>query len=150
LKLNRDFHELLECFDRHEVRYLIIGGWALAMHGIVRMTKDLDVWILPEPSNAEAILLALSDFGFGNLGLATEDFLEPDTVIQLGYPPNRVDLLTTPSGVDFETCWDERVEVMLDELCVPFIGREGLIKNKVSSGRPQDLLDAKDLKSQAD
>ena len=108
LKLSQDFHELLEYFARHEVRFLIVGGWALAAHGYPRLTKDLDVWVWAEAANAQALLEALDEFGFGELGLRIEDFTEPDMVIQLGYPPNRVDLLTSPTGVDFETCWSDR------------------------------------------
>jgi hypothetical protein len=148
LKLNHDFRELLACFDNREVRYLIIGGWALAMHGIVRLTKDLDVWVLPDAVNAEAIMLALSDFGFGELGLTASDFMEPEMVIQLGYPPNRVDLITTPTGVEFNDCWADRIEADMDGLRVPFLGRDGLIANKVATGRPQDLLDVANLEQQ--
>ncbi len=141
MKLNRDFRELLECFARHEVRYLILGGWALAAHGIVRLTKDLDVWLWPEDANSEAVIAALQEFGFGDLGLTSADFRTQDTVVQLGYPPNRVDLLTTPSGVDFVACWQDRADVDLDGLVVPFIGLAGLIANKRASARPQDLVD---------
>lgn len=96
MKLSRDFHELLECFAAHEVRYLIVGGWALAAHGVLRMTKDLDVWVWPDQSNAQSVLAALADFGFADLGLEITDFTEPDAVIQLGRPPNRVDIRTGP------------------------------------------------------
>ncbi|MFM9136496.1 MAG: hypothetical protein ACKOT0_13880 [bacterium] len=145
MKLNRDFQELLECFARHDVRYLIVGGWALAVHGVPRMTKDLAVWIWPDPRNAERVVTALGDFGFGDVGLVPEDFLTDDTVVQLGYPPNRVDLLTTPSGVTFETCWPDRVDVSIEDLRVPFIGLEGLKANKRATGRPQDLVDIEAL-----
>lgn len=141
MRLSRDFRELLECFARHEVRFLIVGGWALAAHGHPRMTKDLDIWVWADPANADAVIAALEDFGFGDLDLTVEDFLESDMVVQLGYPPNRVDLLTSPAGVDFETCWADRLDVTMDVLTVPFIGLEGLKQNKRSSGRPQDLVD---------
>ena len=141
MRLNRDFHELLACFARNDVRYLVVGGWALAAHGVTRLTKDLDLWVWPEVENARAVVTALEDFGFSGLGLVLEDFMEADMVVQLGYPPNRVDLLTTPSGVGFEQCWDERVTVEIDALSVPFIGLEGLKANKRATGRPQDLVD---------
>lgn len=141
MKLNQDFHELLECFARNNVRFLIVGGWALAAHGHPRLTKDLDVWVWAEPSNALALLEALDGFGFGDLGLRIEDFTRSDMVVQLGYPPNRVDLLTSPTGVDFETCWSDRLEVDMDGVLVPFIGLEGLKANKRASGRPQDIVD---------
>jgi hypothetical protein len=145
LKLNRDFQELLECFARHDVRYLIVGGWALAAHGVPRLTKDLDVWVWPESGNAQRIVAALGEFGFGDLGLTVDDFVAEDTVIQLGYPPNRVDLLTTPTGVDFDACWRDRLEVAMSGLPVPFIGVEGLRANKRATGRPQDLVDIQSL-----
>lgn len=145
MRLSRDFHELLECFARNDVRYLIIGGWALAAHGVQRMTKDLDIWIWPHPDNAHAVITALDEFGFGDLGLTSADFVSPDTVIQLGYPPNRVDLLMTPTGVVFEECWPERIDVDVDGLTVPFIGVEGLKANKRAVGRQQDLADIEAL-----
>lgn len=145
MRLNRDFHELLECFARNDVRYLIIGGWALAAHGVQRMTKDLDVWVWPDAENSQAVMTALDEFGFGDLGLSTSDFLTPDIVIQLGYPPNRVDLLVTPSGVDFEECWTDHIEIDVDGLVVPFIGLEGLKANKRAVGRTQDLADIEAL-----
>ena len=145
MKLSRDFHELLECFAAHEVRYLIVGGWALAAHGVPRMTKDLDVWVWPDQSNAQSVLAALADFGFADLGLEITDFTEPDVVIQLGRPPNRVDIRTIPDGVDFDTCWRNRLQVETGGLTIPFIGLDGLIANKLASGRPQDLVDVGSL-----
>jgi len=145
MQLSPDFRELLECFDRHEVRYLVVGGWALAAHGVPRLTKDLDLWVWPDDGNADAVVRALEDFGFAELGLARDDFISPDVVVQLGYPPNRVDLITTPSGVDFEQCWADRLSVTLDGLEVPFIGLEGLKANKRASGRAQDLVDVQVL-----
>ena len=145
MKLSRDFHELLECFAAHDVRYLIVGGWALAAHGVPRMTKDLDVWVWPDQTNAQNVLAALHDFGFADLGLAAEDFTEPDVVIQLGRPPNRVDILTTPDGVDFDSCWRDRLQIDSGGLMVPFIGVDGLLANKLASGRPQDLVDVASL-----
>ena len=148
MKLNRDFRELLESFAAHDVRYLIVGGWAVAAHGHPRYTKDLDIWIWMDETNSEATLAALVDFGFGALGLTASDFTTPNTVVQLGYPPNRVDLLTSPSGVTFEECWQERVELRLDELVVPFIGIVGLIANKSATGRTQDLADIENLRDE--
>lgn len=136
---------MVECFDRNDVRYLIIEGWALAAHGVQRMTKDLDVWVWPDAENSRAVVAALDDFGFGDLGLTPEDFLTPDTVIQLGHPPNRVDLPVTPSGVDFAECWTEHIEIDVDGLAVPFIGLEGLKANKRAVGRTQDLADIEAL-----
>lgn len=146
MKLNRDFRELLESFAARDVRYLIVGGWAVAAHGHPRYTKDLDIWIWMEEANGEATVAALDDFGFGGLGLTSTDFTTPDSVIQLGYPPNRVDLLTSPSGVVFEQCWQDRVDLELDGIVVPFIGVDGLIANKSAAGRAQDLADIESLR----
>lgn len=147
MRLNRDFQELLELFAQHDVRYLIVGGWALAAHGHPRYTKDLDVWVWMNPTNASAALAALDDFGFGELGLTADDFVRPDSVIQLGFPPNRIDLLTSPTGVAFEDCWSDRLEIDIDGMPVPFIGLAGLRQNKAASARPQDLVDLETLRS---
>ena len=147
MRLNRDFRELLECFARHDVRYLIVGGWALAAHGVPRLTKDLDLWVWPEAANAERLVEALEEFGFGSMGLGVDDFLDEDVVIQLGYPPNRVDILTSPSGVDFEACWADRLDVQMEGGAVPFIGLDGLKANKRATGRPQDLVDLHTLEA---
>ncbi len=146
MRLNRDFQELLKSFADREVRYLIVGGWALAAHGQPRFTKDLDIWVWMDPDNAAAVITSLEDFGFGGLGLTTSDFLTPDSVIQLGYPPNRIDLLTSPSGVTFEDCWDSRLEISLGGIVASFIGLVGLRQNKAASARPQDLVDLDQLR----
>jgi hypothetical protein len=97
--LGKDVRELLQLLDKHEVRFLIVGGFAVAAHGFPRYTKDLDVWLECSDTNATRILAALSEFGFADLGLTTNDFTTPDLVIQLGDEPNRVDLLTGLTGV---------------------------------------------------
>lgn len=101
MKLSRDFKEFIECLNARDVRYLVIGGYAVAHHGRPRYTKDLDVWLEPGPENGERIVAALRDFGFESLGLTAADFQEPDTIIQLGYEPQRIDLLTSAQGLDF-------------------------------------------------
>lgn len=94
MELNRDFSEFIACFAARDVRFLIVGGYAVAAHGHPRYTKDLDVWVRVDPDNARRIIDALGDFGFGGLGLAVEDFLADDVVVQLGREPQRIDLLT--------------------------------------------------------
>jgi hypothetical protein len=141
VELNQDFYEFFESLDRRNVRFLVVGGYAMAAHGHPRFTKDLDVWVWMDPANAEATVAALVDFGFGSLGLAAEDFQEHDTVVQLGYPPQRIDLLTTPDGVDFADCWADRIVVTVGSLHIPVIGLDGLIANKAAAARDQDLLD---------
>ena len=143
--LNPDFKEFIEFLNKYKVRYLVIGGYAVALHGHPRYTKDLDIWIEMETNNAKRVMKALAEFGFGSVGLAPEDFLTPDQVIQLGYPPNRIDLVTTPDGVDFETCYRCKVEIEIDNIQVTFIDLENLKINKKASGRLQDLADLENL-----
>jgi hypothetical protein len=143
--LNQDFKEFVQSLNEHNVRYLIIGGYAVAFHGHPRYTKDLDVWIELAPQNAANILKALTDFGFGSLELTEHDFLEPDQIIQLGYPPNRIDILTTLAGVDFEDCYASKVITTIDDIPMNFIDLENLKKNKMAAGRLQDLADLENL-----
>lgn len=141
LALDPDFADFVECLARADVRYLIVGGYALAAHGLPRATGDLDVWVLIDPTNARGIVDALDEFGFGGLGLAADDFLAPDQVIQLGYPPYRIDILTAIDGVEFPEAWSRRIVVSVDGLALSVIGREDLIANKLASGRPRDIDD---------
>jgi len=143
--LSQDFKEFIELLNKHNVRYLIIGGYAVALHGHPRYTKDLDIWIEMEPANADRLIDALTDFGFGSVGLSQNDFVTPDQVIQLGYPPNRIDLITTPDGIDFETCYKSKLEISISETTVNFIDLENLKRNKKASGRLQDLADLEKL-----
>lgn len=137
----QDFQEFIAALNDQAVRYLVIGGYAVAFHGEPRYTKDLDIWIQLSPENAARLIRALDAFGFGSLNLTVEDFLTPDEVIQLGYPPNRIDLLVSLQGVDFETCYASRVETVMDGVLVNFIDRENLKRNKQATGRLQDLAD---------
>ncbi|CAD5978659.1 hypothetical protein PCC9214_04412 [Planktothrix tepida] len=143
--LNQDFKEFIELLNKNNVRYLVIGGYAVAIHGHPRYTKDIDIWIEMKPDNAENLVKALDEFGFGTLNLKPEDFLEADQIIQLGYPPSRIDLLTTPDGVDFQTCYQTRIEITVNDVIVKFIDLENLRKNKLASGRNQDLADLENL-----
>lgn len=145
MTLSQDFKEFLQSLNDNNVRYLIVGGYAVALHGHPRYTKDIDIWLWLDPQNAQHIVQALAQFGFASLGLTVDDFLETNTVIQLGYPPNRIDILTSLSGVDFETCYASRVETQIDNLTVTFIDLENLKKNKLASGRYQDLADIENL-----
>ena len=143
--LTQDFREFIQSLNDNHVRYLIVGGYAVAFHGHPRYTKDLDVWLWIDEQNAEKMVKALDQFGFASLGLTADDFLEPGTIIQLGYPPNRIDLITKLVGVDFETCYTNRVEEQLDDVVLPFIDLNNLKKNKKASGRLQDLADLENL-----
>ncbi len=142
---SQDFKEFIESLNAKHVRYLVVGGYAVAIHGHPRYTKDLDIWVECNLQNAQAIIQALSQFGMGSLGLSEQDFLTPDQVVQLGYPPNRIDILVSISGVEFSECFPSRVEVLLDGVKVNFIDLEHLKLNKKASGRLQDLADLENL-----
>ena len=143
--LSKDFKEFIELLNEHNVRYLVVGGYAVAFHGHPRYTKDIDIWIELSLQNAENILEALKQFGFGSLDLLPDDFLEEDQIIQLGSPPNRIDILTTLTGMKFGDCYEARVEIEIEGLHIHFIDLENLKKNKLATGRSQDLADAENL-----
>ncbi len=144
--LNPDFKEFIQFLNANGVRYLVIGAYAVALHGHPRYTKDLDLWIERNPDNAAKLLQALAQFGFESLDLTAQDFLEPEQVIQLGYPPNRIDLITSPPGVDFDQAYPSRVEVAIDDVPVNFIDLDNLKKTKKAAGRLQDLADLENLR----
>jgi hypothetical protein len=124
---------------------MVVGGYAVALHGHPRYTKDLDVWIELSPGNADRILSVLDKFGLGSLNLKPDDFLEENQIIQLGYPPNRIDLLTTLKDIKFEDCYKTKVKVAIGDVEINFIDIENLKKNKRATGRLQDLADAENL-----
>lgn len=143
--LNQDFREFIQSLNDNSVRYLVVGGYAVALHGHPRYTKDIDVWIEMSEENAVRLLKALDQFGFGSLGLREADFLVPDQVIQLGQPPNRIDILVSLSGVEFEACYGAKLIIELDGIDVHLIDLEDLKRNKLSAGRYQDLADVENL-----
>jgi hypothetical protein len=148
IALDPDFHEFISCCIAREVRFLIVGGWALAAHGHPRATKDIDVWIWLDPENASRVVQAVDDFGFGSSGLTADELLDPTAVFVMGRAPKRIDVITTIDGVEFEHCWPNRVEILCGAISVPFIGSADLIANKQASGRPQDLADLAALADQ--
>lgn len=145
MELDKDFNEFVELFLEHNVRFLIVGGYALAAHGLPRATHHLDAWVWVNPKNAQNIMRALNAFGFQNLSLTESDFSKEDAIVQLGYPPFRIDILTSIDGVAFDQAWEKKIVVELNGMKVPFIGREDLIANKKAAGRPQDLADVSRL-----
>lgn len=147
MRLSPDFNAFIDACSRNGVRFLIVGGYALAVHGHPRTTKDLDVLVEPTADNADRTMTALTEFGFGGIGLEAADFAEPGAVVQLGYPPLRIDLLTSIDGVAFADAHASRVEIDVDGRSVPFISREHLIANKAATGRLQDLADVERLQS---
>lgn len=143
---SQDFREFIELLIKHKAEYLIVGGYAVGIHGHPRYTGDLDIWLNPSEQNASLILKAVNEFGFSTYGLTRSDFTKPGNVVQLGYPPLRIDLLTEIDGVTFEECYINRKIVTIEDLEVNFIGYTDLLKNKKESGRPRDIDDIDNLK----
>jgi hypothetical protein len=148
--LSKDFKEFVELLNANAVEYLIVGGYALAVHGQPRYTGDLDLWLGPGRANVDRVLDCLGRFGFGSLGLAAADFEQPDAVIQLGYPPVRIDLLTTIDGVTFADCYPRRQMVTVAGLPLPILSLDDFKANKRASGRPKDLADLHSLDESED
>jgi hypothetical protein len=140
--VNRDFVEMLSALSAESVDYLVVGAYALAVHGLPRATGDIDIWVRPTPENADRVLRALRAFGAPLFDLTREDLLRPDTIFQIGVAPGRIDLLTGLTGLVFEEAWPGRMMTRIEGIAVPVIGREDLLRNKEATGRPQDLADA--------
>jgi hypothetical protein len=143
--LPQDFKEFLKLLASHEVEYLLVGGYAVGIHGYVRATNDLDVWVGVSPRNAIGIDAALREFGFSGPSVSPELFLTLDNVVRMGVPPMRLEILTSISGVQFDECYAEREMVRLDEIVVPVISLARLRKNKEAAGRAKDLADIENL-----
>lgn len=144
--LNSHFQEFIALLERNRVRYLIVGGYAVGLHGFPRYTGDIDFLIAITEENAKQILKTFRDFGFGDLGLKEEDFLEEEIVVEIGREPLKIQILTGIDGVTFEECWKDRREVQLSGMAIPFIGIESLLKNKAASPRAKDKIDLEELK----
>ena len=145
--MHQDFKELLSAFNAGQVRYLIVGGYAVSFHAQPRATKDLDILIGADAENSKAVYAALAKFGAPVEGMSAKDFAEPDNFFRMGTPPVMVDIMPKISGVEFEEAWRRRVDVQIDDnLFVPFISREDLLVAKLSAGRAQDLIDVDALR----
>jgi predicted nucleotidyltransferase len=143
----KELKELLRAFNDHGVRYLVVGGYALGVHAEPRATKDLDLFIGSDQENSEAVFRALAQYGAPLAGLSPADFRD-DTVFQIGQPPARIDLLKHIDGVSFDEAWENRIEGLLDgEVRTVVISKNDLIRNKLASGREQDILDVKKLRA---
>ena len=141
MKIPPDFSALLELLNENEVRYLIVGGYAMAFHGVPRFTGDLDILVDSGLENASRVVSALEKFGFGGVGLTAMDFQQPGNVIQLGYPPLRIDFLNALSGVASEEAFAQAIQGRCGETSVFYISREHLIQNKLATDRPRDRAD---------
>jgi hypothetical protein len=140
--INSDFSDLLRILADNNVRYMVIGGYAFMQYAEPRYTKDLDLWISTDATNAEAVYRALQEFGAPLEGMTENDFAEEGFFYQMGVPPVRVDILMGIPGVEFEDAWQRRVQFDFDDLTVIFISKQDLIQAKRASGRPLDLQDA--------
>lgn len=145
METNKDFEELFELLNRNSVRYLVVGGYAYAVHAEPRYTKDLDIFFERSRKNAEKIRDTLKEFGMGSLGLSVDDLIKPGRMIQIGYEPLRIDLINEIDGVSFNEAWENKIESNYGLRSIFVIGKADLIKNKKASGREQDLLDARNL-----
>lgn len=144
-KLQADLKEFIRLLNFHHVEYLVVGGHAVAFHGHPRFTGDMDFLIRPTPENADRVLAALDDFGFAGIGIMRQDLVEPGHVVQLGHPPNRIDILTSISGVDFSDAWESRIKTAIDDQSVTILGWNDLLQNKRATGRPKDVADVEKL-----
>jgi hypothetical protein len=145
MNLQKDLREFVELLNELDVQFLVVGAFAVAYHGYPRYTADLDLFVDRSPENADRLLKAIHQFGFGEIELTKEDFVRENQVIQLGVAPNRIDLLTGISGVAFEEAWESRELGEIGALNIPFISRDLLKRNKAASGRTQDLADLEHL-----
>ncbi len=145
--MNEDFQDLLAALLAANVRFLVVGAHAMAVHGVPRATGDLDVWVEADAANAARVMEALLRFGapVTSLGVSARDFSQTSQVVQIGLPPRRIDLLTSISGVGFGEAWSERTTQDVEGLAVPFLGRAALVRNKRVTGRPKDLADLEAL-----
>ncbi len=141
INLEKDIIDFIKLCNEHNVKYLVVGGYAVSIHGYPRSTKDIDVCIELSEENALKMVEVIRDFGFSSLKLNKEDFLKKDSITQLGFPPLRIDILNDLDGVSFKEAWDNKKVVTIENVSVNFIGYNELIAVKQTAGRPQDLAD---------
>lgn len=148
--MNPDFSDMLSALNAQQTEYMIVGAYALAAHGYLRSTGDIDIWVRCSVGNAEKVLRALKDFGAPLFDLTLDDLSAPGMVFQIGVPPRRIDFLTSISGVDFDECWADRMQVEIEGMRINFLSKSWLIANKRATGRPKDILDADELERSSD
>lgn len=147
--MNPDFRDMLSAFSGEGADYLVVGAYALAVHGVPRATGDLDIWVRPTTDNAQRVRSALARFGAPLTDLTERDLITPGTVFQIGVAPNRIDVLTSIDAVTFDEACAARTTTRIEDLDVPVLARHHLIQNKKATGRPQDLADVARLDDQA-
>ncbi len=145
MEVQKDFRDLLKLLNDHKVKFMVVGGYALAFHGAPRYTGDIDIFVKPDSENAKRVLDALADFGFRSLGLTLDDFQSPNRVVQLGVPPVRIDLITSLSGITWEAAEASKVQGTFGDVSICYIGKDQFIVNKRASGRKKDLADIEAL-----
>lgn len=141
MKSEKDYEELLRLFNKHKVKYCLVGAYAVALYARPRYTKDMDILVEPDKKNSQRIIKSLNDFGFKSFGLTEKDFVSEDKIIQLGYEPVRIDLITSITGLSFKEIWNNRKIANYGKEKTFFIGKKELIKAKKASGRKQDKAD---------
>ena len=145
MRVEKDYEEFLGLLNKYQVKYCIAGSYAVAVWGYPRYTKDIDILIEPTKENAKKIISAIREFGIKSQDLTEEDFIKKNRVIQLGYEPVRIDILTSVEGVSFSTIWRNKVEDFYGKEKVYFVGLKELIRIKKKVARPQDLIDLEEL-----
>jgi len=148
--LNEDYRDMLRVLSEEKVRFILVGAYALAAHGYPRATMDIDIWVMPSPENADAVLRALSRFGAPLHNLTKEDLLKDGTIFQIGVAPRRIDIITTASGLQFEPTFRNSISVNIEGIEVRIPSIDDLIVNKRAIGRTKDLADAEALESLKD
>jgi hypothetical protein len=144
--LNEDYKEILQIFIDNKIEFLVVGAYALGVYGWPRATGDIDLWVMASPQNSRNVYNSLAQFGAPTEQINEKTFCEQGIVFQIGVAPRRIDVITKIDGVDFQQAWATRQEFIIDGLKVPFISKQDLIKNKESTGREKDMLDAKQLR----
>ncbi len=145
ITFQKDFREFLSLLAAQRVKFLVVGGYAVGLHGYPRFTGDLDVFVDISPANAARLVQVFRSFGFDVPDLTEAPFLEPNRIVEIGHEPTKIQVMTSISGVTFEEAWSSRTEMELSDLQVPFIGYAELIRNKLASGRAKDAVDAETL-----
>ena len=143
--LNKDYSEMLQILSDHNVRFMVVGAYAMGAYGYPRATGDIDLWVLASPENSTKVYQSLGEFGAPLSQLNPHAFQEQGVVFQIGVAPRRIDILTRIDGVNFEQAWTQRNIINVDGLDIPFISLRDLITNKLNTGRPKDKLDAQQL-----
>ena len=145
--LNSDYRDMLQCLADEKVRFLLVGAYALAAHGYPRATMDIDIWVMPSPENAAAVLRALRRFGAPRHGVTAADLQRHDTVLQIGVAPRRIDIITGASGLEFQEAFAHSVTSVVEGIRINIPSIDDLIRNKRASGRTKDLADAEALEA---